>query len=508
MGACLDLLRTAGATLLREANAVTDNPLVFAREGEVLSGGNFHAEPVAFAADQLALAVAEIGSIAERRIAILVDTKMSGLPAVPGRQQRRQLRLHGGAGDGRRAGLGKQIAGASRPASTAFRPPPTRKTTCRWPPTPRDACWPWPTTPPASSPSNCWLPRRGWIFIDRCAAPRPLEAVHRLLRRRVPVLSARPLLRARHRRGARRWSSAARCASTSTPRPVCALAERSSHRERSAAVQTFPTHTLLPGDSPLVISVPHAGTARAAGAGAAPYAAGAASCRTPTGTWPSSTISRPALGATMIVARYTRYLIDLNRPPDDAALYSAAAQTGLCPTQSFAGEPLYRDGTDAAHRRRNRRSAASNTGSPTTTRCARCWTTPRRGIWLRAAARCALDPQRRAAAVRRHAAGRQRRHLRRPLLRGRGHRRPCVAARRARRACTHVFDGRFKGGHITRHYGQPARAGRTRCRSNSRRAATWMSPARATTPRVPRHCASCCAAIVGVAAAVCGRRTA
>ena len=81
MGACLDLLRNASATLLREANAVTDNPLVFPREGEVLSGGNFHAEPVAFAADQLAMAVAEIGNLAERRIALLVDTKMSGLPA-------------------------------------------------------------------------------------------------------------------------------------------------------------------------------------------------------------------------------------------------------------------------------------------------------------------------------------------------------------------------------------------------------------------------------------------
>jgi len=81
MGACLDLVRTASATLLREANAVTDNPLVFARDGDVLSGGNFHAEPVAFAADQLAIAVAEMGSIAERRVALLVDTKMSGLPA-------------------------------------------------------------------------------------------------------------------------------------------------------------------------------------------------------------------------------------------------------------------------------------------------------------------------------------------------------------------------------------------------------------------------------------------
>jgi len=80
MGACLDLMSQQAATLGTEANAVTDNPLVFAERGEVLSGGNFHAEPVAFAADVLALACAEIGSIAERRIALLIDPKMSGLP--------------------------------------------------------------------------------------------------------------------------------------------------------------------------------------------------------------------------------------------------------------------------------------------------------------------------------------------------------------------------------------------------------------------------------------------
>ena len=67
-------------TLATEANAVTDNPLIFPDTGEVLSGGNFHAEPVAFAADILALACAEVGSITERRIALLVDPKMSGLP--------------------------------------------------------------------------------------------------------------------------------------------------------------------------------------------------------------------------------------------------------------------------------------------------------------------------------------------------------------------------------------------------------------------------------------------
>jgi len=80
MGACLDLIRTVSDTLRREANAVTDNPVVFAREREVLSGGNFHAEPVALAADQLALAIAEIGSLSERRLALLIDPKMSGLP--------------------------------------------------------------------------------------------------------------------------------------------------------------------------------------------------------------------------------------------------------------------------------------------------------------------------------------------------------------------------------------------------------------------------------------------
>jgi len=82
VGACLDLLRQAGATLAREANAVTDNPLIFPEDGTILSGGNFHAEPVAFAADQIALAIAETGSISERRIAMLVDPNLSfGLPA-------------------------------------------------------------------------------------------------------------------------------------------------------------------------------------------------------------------------------------------------------------------------------------------------------------------------------------------------------------------------------------------------------------------------------------------
>jgi histidine ammonia-lyase len=81
MGAVLDLARHAAATLGTEANGVSDNPLIVAETGEALSGGNFHGEPVAFAADMLAMAICEIGSLAERRVAMLIDPALSGLPA-------------------------------------------------------------------------------------------------------------------------------------------------------------------------------------------------------------------------------------------------------------------------------------------------------------------------------------------------------------------------------------------------------------------------------------------
>ena len=80
VGACLDQLRHAALVLLREANAVTDNPLVFFEDGAMISGGNFHAEPVALAADAMACAIAEVGAIAERRIAMLIDSSVSRLP--------------------------------------------------------------------------------------------------------------------------------------------------------------------------------------------------------------------------------------------------------------------------------------------------------------------------------------------------------------------------------------------------------------------------------------------
>jgi len=81
MGPCLELLGAAGDSLMRDANGVSDNPLVFADDEVLISGGSFHGQTVAFAADQIAMALAEIGSLSERRIALLMDTHLSGLPA-------------------------------------------------------------------------------------------------------------------------------------------------------------------------------------------------------------------------------------------------------------------------------------------------------------------------------------------------------------------------------------------------------------------------------------------
>ena len=81
MGASLDLITNAARTLAIEANAVTDNPILFPDSDEVISGGNFHAQPVAFAADIIAMALCEVGSISERRTSVLVDPNMSRLPA-------------------------------------------------------------------------------------------------------------------------------------------------------------------------------------------------------------------------------------------------------------------------------------------------------------------------------------------------------------------------------------------------------------------------------------------
>ena len=104
MGATLDILRHAAMTLQTEANGVSDNPLICTDPPEALSGGNFHGEPVAFAADIIALALCEIGAIAERRVAMLIDPALSRLPAFLTPKPGSELRVHGAAGHRRRIG--------------------------------------------------------------------------------------------------------------------------------------------------------------------------------------------------------------------------------------------------------------------------------------------------------------------------------------------------------------------------------------------------------------------
>ncbi len=219
-------------------------------------------------------------------------------------------------------------------------------------------------------------------------------------------------------------------------------------------MQTFPTHTLLAGTSPLIISVPHAGTA--VPQDLAPRLTPMA-LDLPDTDWHVARLYdfAPDLGATMIVARYTRYLIDLNRPPDDAALYSSATQTGLCPMHSFDGAPLYRDGTErlSAEEIEKRREQywqpyhdALRTHLEETHK--------RFGYAL------LLDAHSIRSMVPRLFAGRLP-DVNVGTFDGRSCARTVNDALGARLSAaphfSHVFDGRFKGGYITRHYGQPSK---------------------------------------------------
>jgi N-formylglutamate amidohydrolase len=212
------------------------------------------------------------------------------------------------------------------------------------------------------------------------------------------------------------------------------------------------THSLTPGSTPLVISVPHSGTT------IPPYLSPQLTPLAhtlPDTDWhvPALYDFATALGATLIVARYTRYQVDLNRPPDDAALYATAPATGLCPAQSFAGEALYADGRKAvepAEVARRRAQYWQPYHDELRTRLA--LVRERHGYAL------LLDAHSIRSEVPRLFEGRLP-DINLGTFGGRSCGRAVSAAVQAQLAratrFSHVVDGRFKGGYITRHYGSP-----------------------------------------------------
>lgn len=232
MGACLDVMNAAALTLATEANGVTDNPLIFPDTGESLSGGNFHAEPVAFAADQLALAIAEIGALCERRIALLIDATLSGLPpfltSASGVNSGFMIAHVTAARSPRRTSRSR-----TRRASIRCRLPRTRRTTSRCPPSPRGASATWRRTRRRSSRSSSSPPRRGSTSAARCA-PRPRSKRRTRSSARSPRTSIATATSPWTSRPSRRWCATGRsCVSA----PDCG--RRTAKRRTPATMRIF-----------------------------------------------------------------------------------------------------------------------------------------------------------------------------------------------------------------------------------------------------------------------------
>ncbi len=425
------------------------------RGRSALSGGNFHAEPVAFAADMIALAVCEIGSLAERRIAMLVDPALSGLPAF--------LTPRPGLNSGF---MIPQVTAAALVSENKQRAYPASVDSI-------------PTS--ANQEDHVSMAAHGArrlapmarnaahvVAIEALAAAQAIEfhaplAIERRARERARAAATRraaargrPLLPSRHRRRRRRSIASGDFVAAGGRHPLAGARRRMTpglarHRAaRRAAHRQHPARRDGPRRLRAALRQPLARAQRDA-------------------DWhlPALYDFAADLGATIVRTTISRSVIDVNRDPDGVSLYPGQATTELCPTTTFDGEPLYREG-EAPGRGRDRRAPrallrALSRGAASRDR------PPAPSASARRALRRPFDPLGHPAPVRRRTAGLQSRNqFRRKLLAGFARR---LAAALAASGRSFVVDGRFKGGWITRSSARPDRASRP-CSSSSPAAPT------------------------------------
>ena len=390
MGAALDVLRQAAATLAIEANSVSDNPLIFPDSDEALSGGNFHAEPVAFAADMIALVVCEIGSIAERRIAMLVDPALSGLPAF--------LTPKPGLNSGF---MIPQVTAAALVSENKQRATPASVDSIPTSANQEDhvsmaahgARRLLEMTQNATAVIGIELLAavQGCDFHEPLASSPALEAARGLLRRTVPHLDED-----RHFHPdieAATWHG-----------PIRRADRGGWPRSAGGGVSDF--LEIHRGTAPLVLGFPHSGTdfpPELADVFVSPWLA-----RKDTDWWIDRVYGfAQDMGATTVRTRLSRSVIDCNRDPSGVSLYPGQATTGLCPTETFDGEMLYpATAPDQAEIDRRRESYFEPYHAALSAELARL---PRQSCPCRPLRR-ALDPQPSAALVRRRIAAVQHWH--------------------------------------------------------------------------------------------------
>ncbi len=330
VGAAVDLLRMAARTLRIEANAVTDNPLVLMEDGRIVSGGNFHAEPVAFAADQIALAVAEIGAIAQRRVALMVDPTLNHdlppfLTPEPG--------LNSGfmIAEVTTAALMSENKHLANPCSTDSTPT------------------------SANQEDHVSMAAHGARRLGRmCDNLEVILGVELMCAAQGIEFRAPLQTSPRPRRGGRAPALRRACA---RPGPLHGAGDRARdrpdpQRRRLPGGQCHPDTRgdlmqpveVREGTLPIVLGLPHAGTWLPDEVAERLNETGRALADT---DWHVDRLYEGLLpGASTVRATFHRYVIDANRDPTGKSLYPDRNTTGLCPLTDFDGTPIYEGGCE------------------------------------------------------------------------------------------------------------------------------------------------------------------